>query len=76
MASVGDTNIHIQINGTTFAGIFELVGPRVKLISADFGDQSAEVGNMDPQYMAEQLLRTMIEQAIQEGTVFVRDDDT
>ena len=74
MSSVGDTNVHIQVNGTTFSGMYERIGLIVELVSADFGDQSAEIGSRDPQDVAEQLLRNMVEQAVHDGTVFVRDD--
>ena len=74
MSSVGDTNVHIQVNGTTFSGMYEHVGSMVELISADFGNQSAEVGTRDPQDVAEQILRTMVEQAVHDGALFVRDD--
>jgi len=75
MASVGDTNIHIQVNGTTFSGMYERVGSMVELVSADFGHQSAEIGGRDPHGVAEQLLRHMVERAVHDGAVFVRDDD-
>jgi len=75
MSAVGDTNVHIQVNGTTFSGMYERIGLMVELVSADFGDQSVEIGSRDPQDVAEQLLRNMVEQAVHDGAVFVRDDD-
>ena len=45
-------------------------------MSADFGDHSAEIGAETPRFVAERLLRSMAEQAIRDGTLFVRDDRT
>ena len=75
MSAVGDTNVHIQVNGTTFSGMYDLIGSKIELISADFGDQSAEVSSRDPQDVAEELLRNMVQKAVKAGTMFVRDDD-
>lgn len=71
----GDTNVHVQVNGTTFAGIYEIVGLTVELMSADFGDYSTTIAGENAQSVAEQLLRSIAEQAIRDGAVFVRDDD-
>ena len=75
MSAVGDTNVHIQVNGTSFSGMYEHIGSMVELVSADFGNESAEIGSRDPQDVAEQLLRTMVERAVHDGAVFVRDAD-
>jgi len=76
MPVVGDTNVHVQVNGTTFAGIYETVGSRVELMSADFGDHSAEIGSGNSLGVVEQLLRNLAEQAIRSGCVFVPDNAT
>lgn len=74
---VGDTNVHIQVNGTTFSGTYEAVGPTVELTSADFGDRSAELGGEDPRMVAARLLRAMAEDAMRSsGIPFLRDDGT
>ena len=76
MPAVGDTNVHVQVSGTTFAGIYETVGSTVELMSADFGDHSVEINGENPQKVAEELLRSIAEQAVRSGIAFVRDDGT
>lgn len=76
MAAVGDSNVHVKVHGTTFSGIYEVVGAMLELTSADFGDRSVEIGATAPLLLAERLLREMAEEAVRSGSVFVRDDGT
>ncbi len=74
---VGDTNVHVQVNGTTFSGIYEAIGPTVELTSADFGDRSAEPGGENPRTVAERMLRAMAEDAMRSSSIpFLRDNGT
>ena len=75
MTALLDTNVHVQVNGTTVAGTYEVVGDVVTLRSADFGDRSAVLGGGNPPTVAEQMLRDMAEQAMRRSDVpFLRDD--
>lgn len=77
MTRVGDTSVHVQVNGTTFSGTYERVGSTVELTSADFGDRTAEAGDEHSRMVAERMLRAMAEEAMRSsGIPFLRDDGT
>lgn len=64
MDGVGDVNISAKVNGTTFAGICEVVGSKVELTSADFGDRSSPMTGEKPEVVAGRMLRAMAEEAM------------
>lgn len=70
---LGDTNVQIRVNGTTFGGIYEVVGSTVELTSADFGERSTDLGDGSALEIAQQMLRAMVDEAVGRGTLFVQD---
>lgn len=60
-----DQGITRDVNGTTFAGIYEVVGLNVELTSLEFGDRSSPMTGEKPEVVAGRMLRAMAEEAME-----------
>ena len=65
----------VEVNGTTFRGIYEVKGNRLELTSHDFGEGSAPLDGVDPQAVAERVLRDLVEQGVKTSKVEIMPDD-
>ena len=65
----------VEMNGTTFRGIYEVKGGRLELTSHDFGEGSAPLNGADPQAVAERLLRDLVEKGMKASDIAVMPDD-
>ena len=65
----------VEVNGTTFRGIYEVKGNRLELTSHDFGEGSAPLDGADPQAVAERVLRDLVEQGVKTSKVEIMPDD-
>ena len=65
----------VEVNGTTFQGIYEVKGNRLELTSPDFGEGSAPLDDADPQAVAERVLRDLVEQGVKTSKVEIMPDD-
>jgi len=75
MTTVGDPNVRVQVDGTTFGAFYDVVGTTVQLWSADLGERSAELGDHDARGRAEQMLTAMAQEAARSDQApFLRDD--
>ena len=66
---------YVEVNGTTFRGIYEVKGNRLELTSHDFGEGSAPLDGADPQAVAERVLRDLVEQGVKTNKVEIMPDD-
>lgn len=77
MIGVGDVNISAKVNGTTFVGIYEVVGLYIELTSLDFGERASPMLGDKPEIVAERMLRTMATEAMRNSPhEFRKDDET
>ena len=65
----------VEVNGTTFRGIYEVEGNRLDLTSHDFGEGSAPLDGADPQAVVERVLRDLVEQGVKTNKVEIMPDD-
>ena len=65
----------VEVNGTTFRGIYEVKGNRLELTSHDFGEGSAPLDGADPQAVAERVLRDLVKQGVKTSNVEIVPDD-
>ena len=65
----------VEVNGTTFQGIYEVKGNRLELISHDFGEGSAPLDGADPQAVAELVLQALVEQGVKTSDLAIMPDD-
>ena len=65
---------YVEVNGTTFRGIYEVKGNRLELTSHDFGEGSAPLDGADPQAVAERVLRDLVEQGVKTSNVEIMPD--
>ncbi len=69
--------IRVQVNGTTFTGIYEVIDGVVALSSPDFGEHTAPFERGQAEAVAIELLRVVAEEAMLPGDLhFMRDDET
>ena len=66
---------YVEVNGTTFLGIYEVKGNRLELTSGDFGEGAALLDGADPQAVAERVLRDLVEQGVKTSKVEIMPDD-
>ena len=71
-----DINVRVQLRGTTFTGIYEVVDGQVALVSPDFGERTAPLNGEHPRDIAAWLLWSMANEAVRAGKQFMRDDET
>ena len=75
MSPCDETSIRVQVQGTTFMAVYEVLDGTLMLTSADFGEAQSPLDGRTPEQAAADLLRTLAEAAMAgDGDTYLRDD--
>lgn len=70
-----ELTVQTEVNGTTFQAIYEVKGKVLELTSQDFGEGSAPLDGVDPEVVAERVLRDVVERGVKTSDIAIMPDN-